>query len=73
MNMMELPDIELVAARVHESWLKSKRTQGVKSRKAEDGEELMVPYEELSEKAKELDRNTVRAVYDAIRTLDTRS
>ena len=40
---------------------------GVSSRRAEDGEELMVAYEELSEKAKELDRVTVRAVYAAIR------
>jgi hypothetical protein len=27
----------------------------------------MVPYEQLSEPAKDLDRNTVRAVYAAIR------
>lgn len=44
----------------------SKRAQGVTTRKAEDGEELMVPYADLSEKAKELDRGTVRAVYQAI-------
>lgn len=40
--------------------------QGITSRKAEDGEELMVPYHHLSEKAKDLDRNTVKAVYKAI-------
>ena len=64
---MNLPDLELVAAEVHLAWMASKRAQGVSSRKAEDGEELMVPYERLSERAKDLDRNTVRAVYAAIR------
>ena len=64
---MNLPDLELVAAEVHVAWMASKRAQGFTSRKAEDGEELMAPYEQLSEKAKDLDRNTVRAVYAAIR------
>jgi len=66
---MDLPEIELVAARVHAAWMASKRAQGFSSRLAEDGEELMVPYEALSEKAKELDRTTVRAVYEAIAAL----
>lgn len=64
--MRELPDIEVVSAKVHQSWMESKLAQSVTSRKAEDGEELMVPYAELSEKAKELDRGSVRAVYAAI-------
>lgn len=63
---MQLPDIELVSSAVHAAWMDSKLTQGVTSRKAEDGEELMAPYELLSEKAKELDRGSVRAVYAAI-------
>lgn len=66
---MNLPNIETVSAKVHEAWMKSKRSQGVASRKAEDGEELMVPYEQLSEKAKELDRSSVRAVYAAIESI----
>ncbi|MBL7701270.1 MAG: hypothetical protein JNM14_03415 [Ferruginibacter sp.] len=66
---MKLPDIELVSAKVHEAWMESKKAQGVTSRKSEDGEELMVSYEKLSEKAKDLDRNTVKAVYDAIKKL----
>lgn len=61
-----LPDIEVVSAKVHEEWMKTKRVMRVDSRKAEDGEELMVPYDQLSEKAKDLDRNTVKAVYAAI-------
>ena len=32
----------------------------------------MVPYEQLSEPAKDLDRNTVRAVYAAIERLGGR-
>ena len=63
---MNLPDIELVAARVHEAWMESKRRAGVTTQKLDSGEELMVPYEELMEDAKQLDRTTVRSVYDAI-------
>lgn len=66
---MELPDIELVAAKVHEAWMQSKLKQGVTSRKSETDEELMVPYDQLSEEAKELDRGTVRAVYAAMEEL----
>ena len=67
MGELQLPDIEVVSAKVHETWMESKRAQGHTSRKSETGEELMVPYEQLSEPAKELDRATVRAVYEAIR------
>jgi len=66
---MNLPDIEKVAAKVHEAWMEAKRARGVTSRKSEEGEELMVPYEQLSEEARELDRSTVRAVYKAVRSL----
>ena len=67
--MIELPDIELVSAEGHDAWMKSKKANGISSRKSEDGEELMVSYEQLSEKAKDLDRNTVKAVYAAISKL----
>jgi len=66
---MNLPDIEAVAAKVHEAWMKAKRALGVTTRKSETGEELMVDYEQLSEDAKELDRGSVRAVYEAIESL----
>lgn len=68
--MIQLPDIEKVSEEVHKAWMASKKAQGVQSRKAEDGEELMVPYNKLSEKAKDLDRNTVKAVYKAIKALE---
>jgi len=64
---MKLPDIEIVAAKVHDAWVTSKLSQGVISRKNETtGEEQMRPYIELSDTVKELDRATVRAVYQAI-------
>jgi hypothetical protein len=63
---MDLPDVEAVAEKVHEAWMESKRAQGHTTRRSESGEELMVPYGQLSEAAKELDRATVRAVYKAI-------
>jgi hypothetical protein len=59
-------DIERISAAVHEQWMESKRKLGVTSRKSESGEELMVPYEQLSEGAKELDRGSVKAVVLAI-------
>jgi hypothetical protein len=64
---LDLPDIETVAAKVHEAWMESKKAQGVESRKSEKGEELMVPYEQLSGEAKDLDRVMVQTVYEAIR------
>jgi RyR domain len=67
--MHQLPNIEKVSAEVHKAWMKTKKKQGIKSRKSEEGEELMVDYEMLSENAKDLDRNTVKAVFAAIRKL----
>lgn len=66
---MKLPDIEAVAAKVHEAWMQTKLSQGITTRKSEAGEELMVDYAQLSEAAKELDRGSVRAVYAAIESL----
>jgi hypothetical protein len=62
-------ELELISAKVHEQWMETKRKAGVTSRKSESGEELMVPYSELSEAAKELDRGSVRAVLNAQRAL----
>jgi hypothetical protein len=67
---MKLPGIEAVAAKVHDAWVQAKRAQGITTRKSESGEELMVEYDQLSEDAKELDRASVRAVFDAIESLE---
>jgi hypothetical protein len=61
-----IPDLETVSAAVHDKWMESKRAKGITSRKSEAGEELIVPYRELSEAAKDLDRGSVKAVLDAI-------
>lgn len=61
-----LPDVESVAASIHAAWMDEKLAQGVSSRKSEHGEELMVAYELLSEKAQASNRNLVRTVYAAI-------
>ena len=61
--------VEEIAAKVHEAWMETKKAQGVTSRPSEWGEEQMVPYDQLSERAKELDRSTVRAVLSAIKAL----
>lgn len=63
---MKLPDLEIVSALVHQSWMDGKRKAGVTTRKSESGEELMVRYDLLSDAAQEQDRDTVRTVYAAI-------
>jgi hypothetical protein len=64
---LQLPDIERVSELVHADWVNKKLSGGVKSRMSTWGEELVQPYTELSDKAKQLDRDTVRVVYEAIR------
>jgi hypothetical protein len=61
-----LPEVEEVAGIIHAAWMDEKLVAGIRSRKAEDGEELMVPYSQLSEKAKASNRILVRTVYAAI-------
>jgi hypothetical protein len=61
-----LPDIEVVAAEVHQAWIESKLKQGITSRPSEDGFEQMVHYNQLPDHLKEYDRATVHAVYTAI-------
>lgn len=58
--------VDELAERVHARWLAAKTAAGVTSRRSETGEELMVPYADPSEAAKDLDRDTVRAVLEAL-------
>lgn len=58
--------IEAVSAKVHEAWMDGKRAKSITTRLSETNEELMVPYDQLSEDAKDLDRGSVRATVDAI-------
>lgn len=57
---------EAISAVVHAAWMAMKQSKGVESRLSEQGEELMKPYADLSEAAKDLDRGTVRAVLAAL-------
>lgn len=59
-------DLEDVAEAVHAAWLRQKVEAGLTSHLSHTDEELMKPYAELSEEAKDLDRVTVRAVCDAL-------
>jgi uncharacterized HAD superfamily protein len=61
--------MEEIAAKVHDAWIETKKAQGVTSRLNEWEEEQMVPYHQLSDRAKDLDRGTVRAVLSAIKAL----
>ena len=63
---ISLPPLDTVASACHDSWMQIKLKAGITSRKAEDGEELMVPFDKLSEKQKDMDRSLVRTVYEAI-------
>lgn len=64
-----MSELEAISAKVHEQWMENKRKAGISSRRSESGEELMVPYDQLSEAAKELDRGSVRAVLSAQKAL----
>ena len=61
--------VEQVSARVHEAWMETKRSKGVTTRLSESGEELMVPYANLSEDAKDLDRNSLRVILETVLTI----
>lgn len=54
--------LERLSAAVHADWMAEQAARGRTSSVGRDGEEYMVPYDQLSEAAKELDRVTVRAV-----------
>lgn len=65
-NNLVLPDIEKVCAKQHESWVANKKAAGVQSKANANGEEMMVPYDQLSEDGKNIVRNVVNTVYKAI-------
>lgn len=63
MSDLEQPAlIERLSAAVHADWVEEQHRRGRTSSIGRDGEEYMVPYDQLSEAAKELGRVTVRAV-----------
>lgn len=58
--------IEALSEAAHAGWMDGKREQGIESRLSEWGEEFMVPYSEMSERAKDIDRAAVRSVVEAV-------
>lgn len=60
-----LPDTEVVAALVHLELIQDMRNHGSESH-LEEGEEIMVPYHQLSENGKATARQMVTMVYAAI-------
>jgi hypothetical protein len=69
MGVRKAEIIDVLAARVHEGWRRRLRGHKVKTRLSTWGEELMVPYARLSERAKELNRHMVRQVLRALEEL----
>jgi hypothetical protein len=67
---MILPELERVAAAVHEGWLARKRAEGVPSRlHPVTGDEQIAPWADLSDVVKEENRALVRTVYAALETV----
>lgn len=57
--------VEAMAESAHDAWMATYISWGLTSRKAEWGEEFMVPFSELTERGKELDRSIMRGILDA--------
>lgn len=67
---MQLPDIDAVAARVHDAWRQEKIAAGITTRpSALTGQEQLVPFDQLHETDKESNRLQVRTIYKAIEDL----
>jgi hypothetical protein len=68
-----MPDVDLAglgeraAEAVHHAWLGVQAAAGIRSRLAAWGEELVAPWDALSERAKDLDRATVAATLEYVR------
>lgn len=60
--MNEEQIVQEMAESAHEAWLEGCIAMGITSRKAEWGEEFMVPWAELSERGREFDRIIMRAI-----------
>jgi hypothetical protein len=59
--------VERLAPAAHQGWMRGQQDQGVTTRRSWLGEELMVPYAQLTERAKREVRATVRAAIEDLR------
>lgn len=62
---LQLPEIEKVAVAQHNKWVASKKGQGHSTHEV-NGENLMVPYEDLSEAAKQACKDRTNMFYEAV-------
>jgi hypothetical protein len=62
--------IEILAPMSHEGYVAGKRESGSTSRRTESGEEVMVPFDQLSESSKNVSRAAARAIVDGLAKLD---
>ena len=69
-------DIEFIAKGVHEAWQQERTGQGWKygetTDRARKTHESMIPYEDLTEDEKDLDRRTVKQVIEMLVSLGYR-
>ena len=60
--------VEVMAEGAHDAWMETYRSWGFTSRKAEWGEEFMVPFAQLSDRGKDLDRTIMRGILKQFET-----
>lgn len=58
--------LEQIAAASHDGWVQGKLNAGITTRLNESGEEQMVPYSQLSEAVKDIDRAAVKSMLIAV-------
>lgn len=63
---MNLPNLETVSIAYHERRVAALKAGGLVAQRNADGEELLVPWPDLSQRWRAETRDTVRAVYGAI-------
>lgn len=61
--------VELLAEKSHEGYMAGKRATGTTSRRSESGEEVMVPFEDLSESSKDINRAAAASILDGLAEL----
>jgi hypothetical protein len=67
MSTIKFPDIDAVSVIAHQRWIEALRGIGATSERLDETqEELMVPYDQLSPKARDLTRARVMATMSAV-------
>lgn len=60
--------VEAMAESAHTAWVSWYTERGITSRLSASGEEFLVPFSELSEAGKDLDRTIMRAILNSFRS-----